>query len=96
MLQPVENLFQRELNAGENCSMATSDFVRASCTASQRKKRGASGDKEGKMRDYQGESHQPANYSSCTDCQATQSNPSRPAWMDVGVEPHNDTSRIHG
>ena len=95
MLQPVENLLERELNAGENVSMATSDLVRARCSASERNKRGASCDKEGKMRNHQRESHQSAKYCSGTGGQATQSNASRSTWMDVGVEPHNHASRVH-
>ena len=46
------------------------------------------------MRHHQCESHQSAKYCSGTGGQATQSNASRSAWMDVGVESHDHASRI--
>src|SRR6266566_9054565 len=94
MLEPIEDLLQRELHAGENTAMCPRDPVGAEGAAGKREHGGAGGDEEGNVGDDEPESEDSARGGSHRREEPADSNTSRSNGVNVGVEPDDDAGGI--
>jgi hypothetical protein len=95
VLESVEHLLERELNAGENTPVAAGDAV-GSCGSTRQWNEGTAGCKEQReMNDYQRKPDEAAHYTARGDHQPTQSDPPRTAWMNIRVEPDDDAIGVN-
>jgi hypothetical protein len=96
VLEPVEHLLQRELNASENGAVALRDFVRASGSASKRKDSCASGDQQWKVGDNQSQANKPTNGAGRYKEKTAGTDTARATLMDIRVQSHDCPRGIDG
>jgi hypothetical protein len=89
VLETVQYLFERELHARQNGAMRARKLVRGYRTSGKWKDCGAGRDEERYMGDYETKPEDPACRRSHGRQDAAHPNASRPARMNVSVEPHD-------
>jgi hypothetical protein len=96
VLEPVEHLLQRELNASENGAVALRDFIRASASSSKRKDGCASSDQERKVSDNQSQTKKPPDGAARYKENAASTDTARATLMDIRVQSDDYPRRING
>src|SRR5437660_10151877 len=94
MLQSIENLLERELDAGKDPAVCARHLITGERAARKREDRRAGGDEQRQVGDDQPEADNSAGGGSHCGYKSSDPDATRPAGVNVGVESHYDAGSI--